>query len=152
MNDLPTDKVDLILDCQSMSEANVEIVRALFRDSRGMIQAATERAVDDVEFDFTDLYPDRPVQRGVAAMRSFRDAGPWSGSPIHMEPQRFLDVDGERVLAFVRLRATGQQSGVDVEMNPAVEFTLRDGLLIRFKVYRDRARALHAVERTDRPD
>ncbi len=128
-----------------MSEHNVEIVRRLFEDPRGLIDAASERAAEAAEFDFTDMYPDRPVLTGVEQMRRFRATGPWRGSPIHMEPEQFLDVDAERVLAFVRLRATGRDSGVEVGLQPAIEFAIRDGLLVRFKAYRDRADALEAL-------
>jgi ketosteroid isomerase-like protein len=128
-----------------MSQENVEIVQEIYADPRGLIGTASERAAPDVEFDFTDAYPDRPVLRGVEEMRRFRDTGPWSGSPIHIEPERFFDVDDERVLAFVRVSATGQESGVGVETRPAHEFTIRDGLIVRFKVYLDRGQALDAA-------
>jgi hypothetical protein len=39
----------------------------------------------------------------------------------------------------------GQRSGAPVETRVAQEFVLRDGLLVRFKVYRDRDEALKAV-------
>jgi ketosteroid isomerase-like protein len=128
-----------------MSEETVEIVRALFADPRGMIGAASERAAADVEFDFTDLYPDRPAFTGVEEMRRFRETGPWGDAPIAMEPQRLIDIDAERVLAFVRIRATGHGSGVPVELSSAIEFTVRDSKLTRFKVYRDRRQALDAA-------
>ena len=128
-----------------MSQRNVEIVREIYADPRGLIGTATERATPDVEFDFTDVYPDRPVLKGVEEMRRFRETGPWSGSPIHIEPERFLDIDDERVLAFVRVRATGRGSGVEVDISPAHEFTIRDGLIVRFKAYGDRAEALEAA-------
>jgi ketosteroid isomerase-like protein len=128
-----------------MSQENVEIVRRIYADPRGLIGAGVETAAPDAEFDFTDVYPDRPVLKGVEEMRRFRETGPWSGSPIHMEPERFFDVDDERVLAFVRVSATGRESGAQVEMTPAHEFTIRDGLLVRFKVYADRREALEAA-------
>ena len=128
-----------------MSQENVEFVREIYADPRGLIGSASERAVPDVEFDFTDVYPDRPVLKGVEEMRRFRDTGPWSGSPIHIEPERFFDLDDERVLAFVRVSATGQESGVEVEFRPAHEFTIRDGLIVRFKAYVDRKQALEAA-------
>jgi ketosteroid isomerase-like protein len=77
-------------------------------------------------------------------MRRFRDRGPWGGS-IHFEPERFFDVDDERVLVFVRATSTGQTSGVAVETDVAHEVTIRDGWIVRVKVYRDRARALEAL-------
>ena len=54
-------------------------------------------------------------------------------------------MDDERVLAFVRVSATGQESGVEVEIRPAHEFTIRDGLIVRFKAYRYRDDALEAT-------
>jgi len=128
-----------------MSQENVGIVREIYADPRGLIGTASERAVPTVEFDFTDVYPDRPVLRGVEEMRRFRETGPWSGSPVHIEAERFFDVDDERVLAFVRVKATGRDSGVEVELKPAHLFTIRDGLLVRFKAYRDRGQALEAA-------
>src|SRR5436190_5223759 len=129
-----------------MSQENVEIVREIYADPRGLIGTSSERATPDVEFDFTDVYPDRPVLKGVEEMRRFRETGPWSGSPVHIEPERFFDVDHERVLAFVRVSATGHESGIEVEIKPAHEFTVRDGLIVRFKGYRDREQALEAAE------
>jgi hypothetical protein len=62
-----------------------------------------------------------------------------------MEPERFFDVDDERVLTFVRVSATGRDSGVDVELKTAIEFTIREGLLVHFKVYRNCGEALEAA-------
>ena len=98
----------------------------------------------DVEFDFTAAYPDRPILRGIDEMRRFREGSPW-GSSLHFEPERYFDIDEERVLVFVRVTATGQESGTPVEDRSAHEFAIRDGYLVRFKVHRDRDQALEAV-------
>jgi hypothetical protein len=89
------------------------------------------------------------VLKGTEEMRRFRETGPWSGSPIHMEPERFFDVDDERVLTFAGVSATGRDSGVEVELKTAIEFTIRDGLLVHFKVYRNRGEALEAAGLSD---
>jgi uncharacterized protein len=128
-----------------MSEQNVEIVRGVYADPRGLSVAASDKVAPDAEFDFTAVYPDRPILRGLEEIRRFRESGPWSGSPIHFEPERFFDVDDQRVLVFVQVRATGQESGAPVEIRAAHEFTIRNGLLVRFKVYGDREQALEAV-------
>ena len=125
-----------------MSQENVEIIRLGYLDPGPLTNA--NWIAPDAEFDFTDLYPDQPVLRGIEAMRSFRDAGPW-GRSIHFEPERYFDVDHERVLVFVRVTSTGQASGVEVETRIAQEFTIRGGLIVRVKVHRDRAEALDAV-------
>ena len=95
----------------------------------------------DAEFDFTAVYPDQPVLRGTEEMRSFRDRGPW-GQSIRFQPERYFDVDDERVLVFVRVTSTGQASGTPVETRIAHEFMLRDTLIVRVKVHRDRSQAL----------
>ena len=126
-----------------MSQENVELVRGIYADPRGF--GASGKVAANAEFDFTAAYPDAPVFRGVEEFRRFRDSGPWGGSPIHFEPERFFRVDDERVLVFVRVAATGRESGVPVEMPVAHEFTIRDNLVVRFKVYRSRDEALEAA-------
>jgi ketosteroid isomerase-like protein len=128
-----------------MSEENVDMVRRLYADPRGLTAAVNEMVAPGAEFDFTAVYPDKPILRGVDEARRFRDTGPWRGSPIHFEPERFFDVDDERVLVFVRVTATGRGSDVPVELQAAHECTIRDGRLERIKVYGDRAQALEAA-------
>jgi ketosteroid isomerase-like protein len=128
-----------------MSQENVEMMRRLYADPRGLTGASADIVAPDAEFDFTAAYPDRPILRGVEELRRFRDTGPWSGSPVHFDPERFVDVDDERVLVFVRVTATGKGSGAPVEMHVAHECTIQGGRLVRFKVYEDRAEALDAA-------
>lgn len=125
-----------------MSQENVELVRESY-ESPDALAAFADRIAPDVEFDFTSVYPDRPVVKGAEAARRFRSEGPWSW--VSFEPERFFDVDDERVLVFVRVTATGQESGILVEIKAAHEFTIRGGLLVRFKAYADRAEALEAA-------
>ncbi len=127
-----------------MSQENVEIVRRLYADLRGLTAASKEIVAIEAEFDFTAVYLDKPILRSVDEACDFRDRGPWGGSPIRFERERFFDVDDERVLVYVRVTGTGRQSGVSVELRPAHECTICDGLLVRIKVYGDRAEALEA--------
>jgi hypothetical protein len=124
-----------------MSQANVEIVRSAYM--AGPLTDAPQLA-PDTEFDFTAIYPDHAVLRGIEEMRRFRDTGPW-GPSIRFEPERYFDVDDERVLVFVRVASTGRTSGVAVETRIAQEFVVRGGLIVRVKVHRDCAQALEAV-------
>ena len=43
------------------------------------------------------------------------------------------------------MTARGQESGVPVEIQDAHEVTVRDGVVVRVKVYADRAKALEAA-------
>lgn len=127
---------------QAVSEENLEIVRQAFASAAPLSDA--DRLAPDAEFDFTALYPDRPVLRGVEEMRVFRDTGPW-GKSIRFAPERYFEVDDERVLVLVRATASGKQSGAPVATKLAHEFTLRQGRIVRIKLYLDWAEALKAV-------
>ena len=140
-----------------MSEKNVRWVRESYStpgtsgpetvggmiEQRALFAGLAERILPNTEFDFTAAYPDRPVMRGIEEVTRFRDEGPWE--ELNFEPERFLDVDGERVLVMVRVVAKGKGSGATVELLNAHEFTIRNGVLLRFKVYSDRDEALEAA-------
>jgi ketosteroid isomerase-like protein len=49
------------------------------------------------------------------------------------------------VLVFVRVSVKAQESGAQVETQVAHEFTIRDDLVVRFKVYGNRDHALEAA-------
>jgi ketosteroid isomerase-like protein len=125
-----------------MSEENIRLVRESYATSGALFATWAGRMTPDVEFDFTAVYPDRPVMRGIEELRRFREQGPWA--ELSFEPERFVDVDDERVLVLGRVHARGTGSGVPVELRNAHEFTIRDGVLVRFKVYGDRDEALEA--------
>ena len=125
-----------------MSHENVEIVRQAYAAPALLVDAP--HVADDAEFDFSEIYHDQPVLKGVEEMRLFRESGPW-GRSIRFEPERFFEIDGERVLALVRVTATGQGSLAQVDARVAHEFTLRNGLIVRFKVYSDGVAALEAL-------
>jgi hypothetical protein len=125
-----------------VSRENVEIVRQAFESAAPLTNAPN--VARDAVFDFTALYPDKPVLRGVEEMRAFRDSGPW-GSSISFTAERYFEVDDERVLVFVRATASGQRSGTPVVTELAHEFTLHRGEIVRVKVHPDRELAFKAV-------
>jgi ketosteroid isomerase-like protein len=131
-----------------MSEQNVEVVRRAFAEFPALawVEEAARAGLlaPDAEFDFSALYPDGPIVHGLAGWRVYVDALPW-GRSLNLEPERFFDVDDERVLVFVRATAAGEGSSVPVEMRTAHEYTIRDGVLVRMKVYPDRTEALQAL-------
>jgi ketosteroid isomerase-like protein len=122
-----------------VSVENVEWVRSAYGEP-DQLRAFGARAAPDVEFDLSAVYPDQSVLRGIDEVRLF--LGLTWGASQRFELERCFDVDGERVLAFVRGTATGPGSGATVEVRPAHLLTIRGGLLVRFEVYLDRAEAL----------
>jgi ketosteroid isomerase-like protein len=130
-----------------VSEENVKFATDAYADPRGL-SAMRERIAPDAVFDFSDLYPDAPLLRGVEAVREFRKSAPWE--ELEFEADEVLDVGDDRVLVLVRTHAKGKSSGVAVEQEVAHVLTIRDGCLVHFKVYPDREQALSAVGLADR--
>jgi len=126
-----------------MSEQNVRLVRDAYASPGALFASFSNRMAPEAEFDFKAIYPDRPVLKGVESLRRFREQGPWE--ELKYEPGRFLAIDDERILVLVKVSAIGRGSGVPVELHNAHEWTIRDGFLVRFKVYGDQAQALAAV-------
>jgi ketosteroid isomerase-like protein len=130
-----------------MSHENLEIVRRVYSRPLSLdpdlLARLAELATPDTVFDFTDAYPDGQVVRGLDGVREIAANWPWEA--LHFDPERFLDIDRQRVLVFVRATATGMGSGVPVERRTAHECTFRDGSLVHFKVYSDREEALEAA-------
>jgi hypothetical protein len=95
-------------------------VRRLYAEPGGL--AASELVANDLQLDLTAVYLDLPVLRGVGEVRGYLDKSPWGTSP-QFEPERYFDVDDERVLVFMLGTSTGRSSGVPVEARGAQEFT-----------------------------
>jgi ketosteroid isomerase-like protein len=132
-----------------MSEENVELVRRLYADfglSPRLVEAAAHAGLiaADAVFDYSALFPDGRVVRGVEAWGRYADSLPW-GRSLKVAPERIFDVDDERVLVFVRARAEGEGSGAAVEGRTAAELTVSDGVIVRVKLYKDRTEALEAA-------
>jgi len=70
--------------------------------------------------------------------------GAW-GRPLTIEAERLIE-SGDRVLALVRWKGRGKGSGVEMEAPGAHLWTFREGLVVRYEVYRDRDEARAALE------
>ena len=61
-----------------------------------------------------------------------------------LEPQRFLHID-DLVVVFMHEYRRGRGSGIEVETDTAVVFTVREGRVILIQPYMDQAAALEAA-------
>ena len=132
-----------------MSQENVEAVRRTLTEfdlSLAGIKGAARAGLvaPDVEVDFSALYPDGPILRGIEAWHDYVSSLPW-GRSLKLEPERFLDLDDERVLVFMRVTAEGEGSQAPIEGRGADEVTVQNGTVVRIKLFRDREEALEAT-------
>ena len=66
-------------------------------------------------------------------------------SEVRIEAERIIDLSGDRVLVLSRQTARGKQSGVPIEHELGDLFTLRDGKVMRYDSYWNRADAFEAA-------
>ena len=135
-----------------MSEENVEVVRRAFETFQaGMelgdpgaaydagVMAADAEWVTAREIDGRTVWAGR--EEFVDFMRTWTE--PFENWSVQIE--RLIDVDDDRVVALTHQSATGEESGVPVEMNLAQLYELKDGLIVRVTHYVTHADALEAA-------
>jgi ketosteroid isomerase-like protein len=125
-----------------MSERNIELIRrATEKFMAG--EPAWELLDPEVEIHDHDI-PDADVYRGhegfVRWVSQWADA--WED--FRMEPEEFIDA-GDKVVLVMRLFATGKGSGVPVERQDGIVYTMGDGRMVRIDYFNNRADALAAA-------
>lgn len=154
-----------------MSEANLELARRLYPGTIDMVAVLAEPGGTDawqyvfeplVHPDFetvagpgqvplmapraqTPEGPTRPTYYGLDGFASaFRDwLTAWETWVV--TPTEFLEVDEDRVLVLLDVRARSKTHQVEMPMEGANLVTLRDGMLARVELFFDRAEALKAA-------
>jgi ketosteroid isomerase-like protein len=132
------------------SKSNVELLRRFYEYfNQGDLDAVLELCAPEVE-----IYKDPEVVEMVAALtprgqdrvaqylRGWLDS--WDG--YLARPQEFLE-SGEEVVALVHLRARGKGSQFEIEEDIADVFSVRDGRIVRLRLYVQRGDALDAIGR-----
>jgi ketosteroid isomerase-like protein len=130
-----------------MSQENVERIREVVAAiNRGDFETALERSHPDVEWEVLDMFPDAETHHGREGLRAFFQTwmDTFRGFRVHLEKCEALDE--HRVIAMVRVSGEGAGSGVEVASPPFFQlFELRDGLLIRARMFQTESEALEAA-------
>ena len=131
-----------------MSQENVEIVRGLLE--------AFQRRDHERAFDFYDpdiVWEDqaapvsdlRGVYHGHEGVRTYWRQWLSAWRDLQFEIQDVRDA-GDEVVALIRnQRQWGRHSAIKTEVPPyGIVFTIRDGKVVRWRIFRDQAEALKA--------
>jgi ketosteroid isomerase-like protein len=129
-----------------MSAENVEVVRAMYeRRERGDMDVS-EFVHPDIVFIRigSDLLGDEGEWHGLEAMKaaSVEYLNVWDDYRFDVE--RLMDLD-DRVLVLETQTARGKRSGATISREVATLLTFRDGRIVRWEYYWDRAEALEAA-------
>jgi ketosteroid isomerase-like protein len=138
--------VGIFRDTAAVSQQNVEFVRAMYEHwARG---------------DFPASFMDPEVEHSRIGAQTPDMEGEWRGleafsrvfaeylhafSDLRIEAEEIIDLDDDRVLVLSRHTAEGKLSGAPIEHELGDLFTVRDGKIVRYESYWDRAVALKAV-------
>jgi uncharacterized protein len=128
-----------------MSQENVELVRLGYEAfNRGDLDGLLDLCAPDVEWQ-DPVAIDTSAVTGKDAVRAFFETvmEPWE--ELRREPEEIIDLGEDRVLVLFHTAARGKESGIEVDARAGDLLTIRDGLLLRWMAYPDRAAALEAV-------
>jgi ketosteroid isomerase-like protein len=129
-----------------MSQENVEVVRRFYAEfNRGgrpeldiLDPAVVWYQPDEIGGGKGSYHGHKGVLRAIGEMQATFDH-------FQAVPEQFIEVGGDRILVLARHRGTGRGSGVPVDAPVGHVLTLRDGKVIEWRAYLDRAEALEAV-------
>ena len=128
-----------------MSQENVDVVRAIIAAAEtGDWDTAIKAFDPEVQLDQTRL-PGGGVYKGFTGVWSFYEK--WFGSweEFRIDSQGVIAVPDGRVLSLDRVSGRGRRSGVEVAMETANVYTLRNGKIIQMTGYPARSEALEAL-------
>jgi ketosteroid isomerase-like protein len=126
-----------------MFSQNLDLVRSIYADWERGDYGATGWAHPDVEFVIADG-PEPGSWTGlVETEEGFREVlSVWQN--VRVEVDEYRELDGERILLFVRRTGRGKTSGLELgrmRTEGALLFHIRDGKVTRLVFYWDRNRA-----------
>jgi ketosteroid isomerase-like protein len=129
-----------------MSQENVELVqRAWHAFQAEDVPALVEMSHQDLEFVSAMSAVDAPTYRGPQLWTSYFERMHETWEEWLIEDFNVFDAGDDRVAAVFRLIGTGRRSGVRVEQESGLAYTLRQGKLWRIHTYLDPDEALAAV-------
>jgi ketosteroid isomerase-like protein len=127
-----------------MSRENVELVQGVLAGFIATGSPSWDLLHAKVEVHDHDVM-DAGEYRGHAGFGRWLENWDAAWSDFSMEPEEFLDA-GERVVSVFRMTATGRGSGVEVERQDAIVWSVRDGKVVRLDYYNNREQALGTVD------
>ena len=130
-----------------MSAEPVEVIEGLYAATgRGDVAAALALIDPEVEINYRGVVPDlygRDLSghEGVGEVMATITS---EFSEFEAAPEEILDAD-DKVVVVVFQRGVGRASGIPVERRVGQVWTVRDGMAVRWQIFKDRAEALEAA-------
>ena len=92
----------------------------------------------------TTTFPDAGTYRGHEGYEQWVSDWAAAWDKFSIEPEAYIDA-GERVVLVIRMTATGRGSGLELNRQDALVYTIRDAKVVRLDYYNSKAQALEAA-------
>jgi len=127
-----------------MSQENVEIVRRWWAGFNDDGMPPLSLCDEEIEIRMPPDFPVRGLFQGHEGVRRWREQVFEVAENARVEPEEVVDVHGDGETVLMLLRATGTASYSEIELNVewAAIWTIRDGKVLRAQGYLDRAAAV----------
>jgi ketosteroid isomerase-like protein len=130
-----------------MSRENVEIVAQGYARFAETGELNEERTHPDFVWDMSTFagWPERQIYEGADGAGEFLASWtePWDDWELEIE--ELIDAGGDEVIAVIRQHGTSKSTGLEVDMQFAQLWTIRDGKYMRMRMYADPAEAKRAA-------
>ena len=130
-----------------MAKQNVAIVRRIYEAwNRRDFEHAFQSLDPDIEWHLPKGGINAGIYRGHRGVRQLIESYLEAFDYARMEPERLFEKD-DQIVAFIHWHVRGKGSGVEVAVQPAHLWTMRDGKAVRVDVFpeREREKALEIV-------
>ncbi len=128
-----------------MSTSNSETLQRSYEAlNDGDISTVLEVIDPDIVWQEADHSPDAGSHRGRESFEAFFRSWLASFDNFRIEPLEVIE-RGEVLIAVVRQSGKGQASGIEVSVEIAHVWTIRDGRAVRWQTFASREDALEAV-------
>jgi uncharacterized protein len=118
--------------------------RAYAAFNEGGVEALLESLGPEVQIRDRESSPDRETRYGEEGIKQLFASYMEAFDALSLEPEEFIDVGDEIVVSLCQ-RVRGKGSGAEIGARVAHVWTLRDGAVVRLRIFGDKERALEAL-------
>jgi ketosteroid isomerase-like protein len=136
-----------------MTEENIELLRKVYLAfARADRRAIRDLLAMDMEVRDRESQPDRSVYTGPEGFEKLIEANMEAFAELELEPEEFIDAGESSVVAALRQRVRGRQSGAEVECRVYHLWEVQAGKAVALEIFADREKALRAAEPAGRAE
>ena len=130
-----------------MSQQNIEIVRGFETCwSNRDLEGALEHVHDEMEFDWSDsIGPFQGTYQGREGLTRFWHDMLEAWERFSPEMEEVFECGPQCLITLDVVRARGKESGIDMEARGAMLWTVRDGRILRAKMFQTKEEAFQAA-------